>query len=227
MKLRYYMRGLGIGIIVTALIMGIAAEDTRPLTDAEIRAAAQQLGMVESDSLKLSDIQQPSASVEDEGEPGSAEPEDAAPEESGDAPESSSEEELPESAPEENEDTPEGGNDETAQGDSSEENEGISESGTQDAEENSPKEEDASESVTAGERETMPEGGTVTITVEAGSGSRTVCNQLAEAGLIEDAAAFDRYLIQNGYSKRICVGTYEIEPGTDMEQIAKIITKTK
>lgn len=206
MKLRYYLRGLGIGIIVTALIMGIAAEDARPLTDAEIRAAAQQLGMVEGDSLRLSDIQQSSVPVEDEGEP-----EETVPEESGAGPESGSEEALPEDVPEENEETPEDGNVDSARGDVLEEE--NSEGGTQATEENA--------------NGALPEGGAVTITVEAGSGSRTVCNQLAEAGLIEDAAAFDRYLIENGYSKRICVGTYEIEPGTDEEQIAKIITKTK
>ena len=57
MKLRYQMRGLGIGIIVTALLMGVALEDRQPLTDAEIRILATELGMVESDSLKLTDVQ--------------------------------------------------------------------------------------------------------------------------------------------------------------------------
>lgn len=216
MKLRYYLRGLGIGIIVTALIMGIAAGDARPLTDAEIRAAAQQLGMVEGDSLRLSDIQQSSVPVEDEGEP-----EETVPEESGAGPERGSEEVLPESVPVEDGEEPEetipgesgAGSEEALPENVPEENEETPEDGTQATEENA--------------NGALPEGGAVTITVEAGSGSRTVCNQLAEAGLIEDAAAFDRYLIENGYSKRICVGAYEIEPGTDEEQIAKIITKTK
>ena len=56
MKLRYYLRGLGIGIIVTALMMGIATRDNAPMTDAEIKAAAYALGMVDSNSIKLSDI---------------------------------------------------------------------------------------------------------------------------------------------------------------------------
>lgn len=61
MKLRYQMRGLGIGIIVTALLMGVALDDGVPLTDAEIKLLAAELGMVESDSLKLTDVQQGSA----------------------------------------------------------------------------------------------------------------------------------------------------------------------
>ena len=56
MKRKYFLRGLGIGIVVTALIMGISNRDSRPLTDAEIKAKAAALGMVESDSLKLSDV---------------------------------------------------------------------------------------------------------------------------------------------------------------------------
>ena len=56
MKLRYQMRGLGIGIIVTALLMGVVKGEKLPLSDAEIKAKALELGMVESDSMKLSDI---------------------------------------------------------------------------------------------------------------------------------------------------------------------------
>ena len=52
MKLRYYMRGLGIGVIVTAILMGIAlGGDKEKLTDAEIIARAGELGMVESSVL--------------------------------------------------------------------------------------------------------------------------------------------------------------------------------
>lgn len=50
------MRGLGIGILVTALLMGVATKEGRPLTDAEIRAKAYELGMVDSDSIKLGDL---------------------------------------------------------------------------------------------------------------------------------------------------------------------------
>ena len=55
-KLRYQMRGLGIGIFVTALLMGVATKEGRPLTDAEIRAKAYELGMVDEDSVTLTDF---------------------------------------------------------------------------------------------------------------------------------------------------------------------------
>lgn len=64
MKLKYYLRGLGIGIVVTALIMGLSTGNTVPMTDAEIKAKAAMLGMVESDSLRLSDRGTATASPE-------------------------------------------------------------------------------------------------------------------------------------------------------------------
>lgn len=162
MKLKYYLRGLGIGILVTALIMGFTAKDNRPLTDAEIKAAAAELGMVESDSLRLADLpQDQTAEPAKEPEP------------------------TPEATPE-------------------------------------------SDVEPTKEPETTPESGTdISVTVSAGSGSRTVCNRLEEAGVITDAAEFDKYLCDQGYSKRICVGTFEIPADASWEEIAKIITRSK
>lgn len=53
MNLKYYLRGLGIGIIVTALIMGIVTGGRgKALSDEEIIKRAEQLGMtMESDVL--------------------------------------------------------------------------------------------------------------------------------------------------------------------------------
>ncbi|MBR4530740.1 MAG: hypothetical protein IKO80_10750 [Lachnospiraceae bacterium] len=54
MKLKYYLRGMGVGMILTAIIMGIALHGrTETLSDAEIMARARELGMI--DSTVLSD----------------------------------------------------------------------------------------------------------------------------------------------------------------------------
>ncbi|MCR4761947.1 MAG: hypothetical protein K5696_00305 [Lachnospiraceae bacterium] len=54
MKLKYYLRGMGIGMILTAIIMGIALHGrSNELSDAEIMARARELGMI--DSTVLSD----------------------------------------------------------------------------------------------------------------------------------------------------------------------------
>lgn len=48
MKLKRYLRGLGIGIIVTALIVGISSNSKGGfITDEEIKSRAKDLGMVE------------------------------------------------------------------------------------------------------------------------------------------------------------------------------------
>ena len=53
MKLKYYLRGLGIGIIITTLVLMIAYSGHKTeLTDEEIIARAEALGMVmEEDPL--------------------------------------------------------------------------------------------------------------------------------------------------------------------------------
>lgn len=212
MKLRYYLRGLGIGIVVTALIMGLSNRDARPLTDAEIKAKAATLGMVESDSLRLADV-----AVMPEAEPGEepAQTPDAEPDEE---PAQTSEAE-PGGEPAQTPDAETGG--EPAQ---------IPDAETDREPAQTPEAETGGESVKTPETEQPGDGEqeeTISVTIESGSGSGTVCRQLEEAGLIESATSFDRYLIDNGYSKRISVGTYEIRVGATEEEIAKIITKTR
>ncbi len=54
MEKKYYLRGLGLGIIVTAVIMGIALSGgpvTREMTDEEVIARAKELGMTEDTRL--------------------------------------------------------------------------------------------------------------------------------------------------------------------------------
>lgn len=211
-KLKYYLRGLGIGILVTALIMGFVTKDNRPLTDAEIKAAAAGLGMVESDSLRLADLPQdqttePVKKPEDIPESG---------EETSSGPEKESETAAEDTAEQEKE--PETTAEDTA------EQEKEPETAMEDTAEATVEPEEASESTA----ETTQESGTdISVTVSAGSGSRTVCNRLEEAGVITDAAEFDKYLCDQGYSKRICVGTFEIPADASWEEIAKIITRSK
>ncbi len=46
-----YLRGLGIGIVVTALLMGLSVSRKPTMTDEEIKAKAAALGMVEQESV--------------------------------------------------------------------------------------------------------------------------------------------------------------------------------
>ena len=55
MNLKYYLRGLGIGIVVTAFIMGVATRGKgETISNEEIKERAKALGMIE-DSVVLAD----------------------------------------------------------------------------------------------------------------------------------------------------------------------------
>ena len=216
MKLRYQMRGLGIGMVVTALLMGVATKEGLPLSDAEIRAKALELGMVESDSLRLSDLgtdakdRQPEQGDEGSGmaPEGTAEPVD------GGEPES-----MAESGAGGSDGDGEGASGSGAgAGGSEADGEGASGSG-------------AGAGGTAGGGEgsqgTGGQDGTVTFVIEPGATSSSVCRQLEEAGLVEDFSVIDTYLCSNGYSTKIRAGTFEIAPGMSVEELVKIITKEK
>ena len=64
MKRKYYLRGLGTGILVTALILIIASGQKETMTDEEVKARAKELGMVESTLLSDLANQTPAAEPE-------------------------------------------------------------------------------------------------------------------------------------------------------------------
>lgn len=66
MKLRYYLRGLGIGIFVTALVMTIASSNKGAMTDEEIIRRATELGMVTSSKTLISQAQEEDATESEE-----------------------------------------------------------------------------------------------------------------------------------------------------------------
>lgn len=214
MKLKYQMRGLGIGIVVTALLMGVATKEGLPLSDAEIRAKALTLGMVESDSLKLTDIQNTTYPSNTTPEPADGESEEGGDvaENGATAPDQASGDENGES----------GGADPTnGTGDEGGPSEDASESGVGETDGMS----EAADGETGVNHTEEPGNGTVVIHIEAGMSSYGASAVIADAGLVEDAAAFDRYLCEQGYSRKIADGTYEIPYDATEEEIAKIITK--
>ena len=203
MKLKYYLRGLGIGMAVTALILGISfsgrqGQEAQTLTDEQIRERASELGMVDSSELTLAALassaaQTPEATIEPEA---AAEPETTTEPEATAEPETTTEPEA------------------TAEPEATTEPEVTAE----------PEMTTEPEATEAPELITAPEQSQTTITIKKGSDSGSVSRMLYEAGLVENAKAFDNYLCNNGYSRSINPGIYEIAPGTSEEEIAKIIT---
>lgn len=198
MKLKYYLRGLGIGMIVTALILGISfssrQEQEQTMTDDQIREREAELGMVDSSELTLAALQngamQPTESTPQETQTETPPVTTTEPEET-QTPETTTEPEVTA--------TPE-----------------I----TKEPEATATPEATPEPEVTKVPEQTQTAG----ITINRGDDSGSVSRRLYEAGLVENAKAFDTYLCNNGYSRSINPGTYEIAPGTSEEEIAKIIT---
>ena len=63
----------------------------------------------------------------------------------------------------------------------------------------------------------------VTITVESGEVSSDVARKLQEAGVITDSKAFVDYLLENNIAENILAGTFEIQPNSSFEEIARTI----
>ena len=238
MEKKYYFRGLGLGIIVTALIMGIALSrgEKREMTDAEVIARAKELGMTENTRLlepsepaedaENQEETEPSAKKETAEEPvkkdvAVAQPKEEAGEPAKDGKESSDGEPA---------DPSPGGQQEkpAAQEDAASNNTpqnkkpgtGTNEMTKQDedtGQESPPAEESEDDSL-------QQSGSAVSITIVSGVGSYTVAKKLEDAGAVFSASDYDDYLCQNGYDKRLRTGTFQIPAGASNEQIARIVT---
>ena len=67
----------------------------------------------------------------------------------------------------------------------------------------------------------------IILEIRNGDSSDSVCARLKELGIIEDSSAFNRYLCNNGYDRKLNIGSYQLKKGMSHEEIAKIITRTR
>ena len=235
--LKYYLRALGIGIIVTALLMGFSQKGQARMTDEEIRQRAAQLGMTESQGVLAELATAPSESgstdnllppVEDPAGIGTEPASTAEPaEEPGTGTEPASTAEPTEE--------PGTGTEPASTAEPTEE----PGTGTEPAPTAEPTEEPGTGTEPTSTAEPTerpgpdseptsspaPAGDVATLVVTRGESSVTVSKNLEALGLVEDYWAFDRYLCENGYDHSISTGTYEIPMGLTGEEIARIICK--
>ena len=219
MNLKYYLRGLGVGIVVTSLILGIGLGSRKEtLSNEEIKERARELGMVEESitvaeaaAQKEEEAQEaevtvapvPEENAESDAEPiVNAEPEvssepavstGAAPE-AREKPNVSAASEPAASSAAEAGATPEAGVKPVA--DEAEEDSG-----------------------------TAPEKEIVDITINPGEGSYVISQKLEQSGLIDDAAEYDAYLCDNGYHTKLRAGVHKIPMGSTREEIAKLLCR--
>lgn len=233
MNLKYYLRGLGTGILVTVILMGIALGGKKEtLSDNEIKERARALGMIE-ESTRLADAATaspneevttaPKASPKDGeetafDESGSAVPTPAANAASRPTADATSKPAADAASKSTADVTPKPTATPTPTPKAAETPENAASKPTPVAE---PKSEESMKPVE--EPVAEPSDGTISIQIARGDDSYAVCRKLEEAGLIISASDFDRYLYENGYDKRLNVGTYKIPEGTEPQEIARMI----
>lgn len=200
MKFKYFLRGLGVGIVFACIICLAAYQEkaSDKMTDAEIIERAKQLGMVEQEN-QIGDLLKDKNSSEQQEE-----------------------DQTKETTPV-SEQT-------TSEKQSTEKTSTTQESGTgkvSSTEKNSSEQQTNKKETATTEQADKANSSTeetVEITVEKGSSSYPICQKLESLGMIKDAAEFDTYLIENGYANRIRVGTHKLTKGMDYKAIAEAIS---
>lgn len=195
MKLKYYLRGLGAGILFSVLVfVFVVSLNENELTDAEIIQRAKQLGMVEKtdsaiDMEKLRGESQPTLEPTPTHVPITVPTSTPSP-----TPNVTlAPTEVPETLPEVNDivtPTP---------------TEAAVISPT-------PAIEEKQNEVSA------------YIEIKGGMRSEDICALIKNAGLIDDAVSLNAYLIQNGYAEQLRVGKFELHNNMSFEEIAKHLT---
>ncbi len=241
MKLKFYLRGIGIGVFVTAIILhfSLAGKGSAPLTDEEIKQKAAALGMIESTVLKpVSDntVNQDAEVLENQAANVVNDDKDilAIDNKEAEVDKEASDKEVSDKELSNNEDSAIDSDkdvtdeklDDTLNGDlDNNTNDNESDGG---AEVKDPSEVVADNQVqdTPKEEEKPVDATTANciININAGDSSFVVAKRCAEAGLVNSAAEYDMYLCKNGYDKRLVVGVHNIEAGASEEEIAKNLT---
>lgn len=196
MKLRYFLRGLGAGIVFAVLVLGISGGDSEKeaLTDNEIIARARELGMVTKDEKLDESLSQIMDNQMEE------------------------EEKEKEETDQKDE---QAGADSTEQ---NEEEKDKDTSGEEPKNEESKSEDTGKKTILPEPLEEEKTEVSFKVTISPGMSSKQVSAAFKKLGIIDNAEEFDDYLCDNGYSSEIKVGTYTIKGKPDYSEIARIIT---
>lgn len=213
-KLKYFIRGLGVGIIFTAIVMSISLQASRSriirenaLTKQEIMEKAYSYGMVlgkEEDSastLTDEDTQKKQEEDTKKQEEVSNKQEDSEGQEVASTEDNSKEDQDVESTKKDDKIVKE----EKDNIDTNEQNAMIKE--------------DKSDNNSIVSIDYVP------ITVTSGMTATSVSKYLKEVGIIEDSDEFRVYLSEQGYAAKIRTGEYLIPVSSTYKKIADIITR--
>ena len=229
MKFRYYLRGIGFGIIFAALVFLVAfnTNKTGNLSDDEIRERAKKLGMVEADApiKDLINSDKKNDSTDADTAENSSDKQTAA-DNTTTTEQTATKTETESTTATEQVSTKTEADKTTAAEETTKETstekvttEQQTTEQTTTSEDNKKEKSDDKKADSKTDKEKQVE-----ITINKGSSSYPVCQKLQELGMIDDAAKFDDYLIEHGYANRISVGTHKLTKGMDYHTIAELIS---
>ena len=228
MRLKYFLRGLGIGIVVTTIILAISHNAGRRMSDSEVIGRAKELGMAYTTAAQENSIESAAETTEtetDTTEPVTTGQESTTDTEAG----STAETESSEASTTAQETT--GVRETTTQQETTTQETTIQETTTTRAAQESTTETTHEASTTEAEttqaenESTETEASTVityTLTIASGMSSNTVCDILKKNGIIADSGDFDRFLVSSGYADRIRVGSFEVNSGMSYDELAAV-----
>ncbi len=220
MRIKYFLRGVGIGIIVTTIILSVAHNSNRELTDSEIIERAGKLGMSftasssESQTQSVEETESTSSISSQQGTSGE--------EQDGDKESQSNETESDEGQSEADMDNA-GVTDET-------QTDTVTDNTEDAATDNEPaiEQSTANQSTASGSLDTTTQASvSCKLNIVAGMSSRTVCDMLKQNEIIADAAEFDSYLVSIGYDDKIRTGEVEVSSDMTYEELAAALYKKK
>lgn len=220
--LKYYMRGLGTGIVITAVIM-LFLNKPKDMTREQIIAEAEKLGMVTMEEIqKKEEANEKIETMIREAEENGQQENIASSSKDEDNTEKEDVEEVTDKTAEAEEE---------AKADQDPEADQTAEP-NQATEANKTEQPDAKDDpeLVQKQPETEPEEEKIVtdyiqITIESGEVGRTISAKLYEAGLVESVEDYNAFLSANDYSRRLRAGTYMIPVGATKEEIAEILCK--
>lgn len=194
MKIKYFLRGLGIGILITTLLLyvGSTKSDSKTLTEEQIIEKARELGMMTEEEAKdyrldqsLDNLKESITGEEKQKESTSHSP-------------SSEAVKVPkgEKTSEKSEEISVSSDSNEKKGNTSKEN----------------------------QKEDNKEKKYITVSIKAGLISNSVAKSLEEQGAIDSAQNFTDYVIEKKLTTSIIAGNYKIPVGASYAEIIEIIT---
>lgn len=200
MRLKYYLRGLGLGIIFAVFIMMVGYRNHgSSMSDSEIIEKAKALGMVETEDTSGMKSDKKTDNKTDE----------------------KSDKKIDTSEPDTTiADT--SAAEDTQTGTDNTDADNIA--GTADGDTTAPSDVAATDSA-ASDAAQPQQNTTFTVTVGSGDTCRMIAERLQAAGIIDDAEKFRAYMGQKGVDQFIADGNHEIPYGASYDDIINILTQ--